>query len=194
MKRRCSLIEDRYANALDIAEDIRSWLDGADRKEKAMKILSQVQEIEHIQAELMNERYNIWTQADDLMNTSGIESDTAWDLWEKSLELREEIEENRQEMHQLLQGALIYDPELTETHQKLVAFEYEDYLSALLDVDKRRNRIFCVGCVSISKPSLRKRPSIGEREQKDNGRRLFFGRKGVGLLGAECKLIVSNRP
>ena len=65
---------------------------------------------------------------------------SAWDLWAESLALHEQIEENRQEIHHLLQGALIYDPELTQTHQKLVAFEYEDYLNALLDADLKRQQ------------------------------------------------------
>ena len=36
--------------------------------------------------------------------------------------------------------ALVYDPELTQTHQKLVSFEYEDYLTALLDADLKRQQ------------------------------------------------------
>ena len=49
------------------------------------------------------------------------ETETGWSLWHQSQKFREQFEANRQEMHQPLQGALIYDPELTETHHKLVA-------------------------------------------------------------------------
>ena len=123
-----------------MASDIRSWLDGAERKEKAMKILSQVQEIEQAQTTLLSKRFEVWSKAETQMKLDGVESDSAWDLWSESLALQEQIEENRQEIHHLLQGALVYDPELIETHQKLVAFEYEDYLSALLDADLKRQQ------------------------------------------------------
>ena len=68
-------IEDRYDDALDMASDIRSWLDGAERKEKAMKILSQVQEIEQTQVTLLSERFEVWSKAETQMKLDGIESD-----------------------------------------------------------------------------------------------------------------------
>ena len=74
-------MEDRYSNALDITEDIRSWLDGAERKEKAMTILAQVQELEDKQIQLMNDRLEIWKQADAIMRVEGCEDENGWDLW-----------------------------------------------------------------------------------------------------------------
>ena len=76
------------------------------------------------------------------MKLDGIESAEAWNLWAESLALQEQIEENRQR-YTMLQG-MVYDPELLR-HIKFVAFEYEDYLSALLDADlKAKMRRQCV--------------------------------------------------
>ena len=77
-------IEERYDDALDMASDIRSWLDGAERKEKAMKILSHVQEIEQAQTNLLNERFEVWSKAETQMKLHGVESTDAWDLWVES--------------------------------------------------------------------------------------------------------------
>ena len=166
-----------------MASDIRSWLDGAERKEKAMKILSQVQEIEQAQTTLVSKRFEVWSKAETQMKLDGVESDSAWDLWSESLALQEQIEENRQEIHHLLQGALVYDPELIETHQKLVAFEYEDYLSALLDADLKRQQKFAEGCVFILSPYHMKRQTIGMNVNRRITKRLQCSVKiGVDLL------------
>ena len=134
-------ISERYNDALEIADDIRAWLDGAERKEKAMAILDQVQTLEVEQTVLMTKSLEAWRQADQVISSDNHETETGWSLWHQSQKFREQFEANRQEMHQLLQGALIYDPELTETHHKLVAFEYEDFLSALLDADTKRQQM-----------------------------------------------------
>ena len=182
-------IEKRYANAMDLAESIRSWLDGAERKEKAMTILAQIQEIELEQVKLMDDSYTIWSQADEQMTKQGFEDDGTWALWNQSKNLQEQIEENRQEMHQLLQGALIYDPELTQTYQKLVTFEYEEYLNALMDADKKRQqKILRRMRIYIESLPREEAQHWTDREQKDHRATALLRKKHGGFIGRRLQI------
>jgi predicted ATPase len=128
---------DRYQDALELADAIQSWLDGSQRKEKALAVIKQANESERRMLQLQEQKRNCWAEADILLSKKGVTSTEAWKLWQKSQQMIEEAEELKHEIEQLLQGALIYAPEMVETHQRLCDIEYKDYLDAVLRKDKR---------------------------------------------------------
>ena len=128
---------NRYHSASDLANEVQSWLEGAQRREKALAIVGQANELGRESIKKQTSGENTWNQADDLITRDGVSSSAGWDLWTKSNRLSKESDDLRHEAQQLLQGALIYDPELVEIHRRLIKLEYDEFLNATLRADVR---------------------------------------------------------
>ena len=59
-----------------------------------------------------------------------IESELGWFHWHQSKELTDNSSRIQQEIEQLLQGALIYDSQLSQIHEKLVEIEFTYVINA----------------------------------------------------------------
>ena len=160
--------EKRYQNAKQLANDIQDWLDGAQRKEKALALLKHTEGMEKTRVQLLQEARQFWMQANACISNEGLDSEKGWALWNKSNISQENADEVQQEIHHLLLAALVNDPELVETHQRLVDFEYQEYVQALLDADKKsrsrseRRMLFYMEYLSESELQYWK-----ERKEKD---------------------------
>ena len=105
-------IADRYRSASDFAEDIFSWLEGAQKRDKALDenaaALSLYEEAMQLEASAVD----IWNQANTTIEAKDSISDELWMLWEQSNGLHQQVKILLRDYRSTLQGALVYDPEL----------------------------------------------------------------------------------
>ena len=179
--------ENRHESAMELAQEIQAWLDGAQRKEKAMEILKQAHTLEEFNRVLEEKIGILWSKAEEVLSTEGGTSQEGWQLWNEIHNLREQIEENRQELHHLLQGALVYDPELIETHQRLAAFAYQDFLDALLKMDthKKNHAIRRLRLYIDNLPD--EKATYWQERQKKDLRSVGLLRKKIGFKKVPAK-------
>jgi eukaryotic-like serine/threonine-protein kinase len=112
---------DRYSSAADLAKDVREWLEGARRREKALAIIEKAKK-KGAEVELLDKRL------ETLIQSQAVEVN-AWDPEEKKLELwgiedeKERILQRREredaEQEYLLRAAFTHMPELIEAHEAL---------------------------------------------------------------------------
>ncbi|MEC7984646.1 MAG: protein kinase, partial [Myxococcota bacterium] len=128
--------ENRYQTVQEFAVEIQRWLEGAERREKALDRLTQTQEIMEKVKDLEKKAQENWTRANQLFQSNTLDSPEAWRHLETAHRLQSQADECNTEIDQLLQSALLYDPEMQETHRRLTEIEYRKYMSAALDADK----------------------------------------------------------
>ena len=131
---------NRFQTARELAHAVQSWLDGAQRREKALAILDQVNTLEQDMKLRIAAAQRSWMEANKTFSAEGIGSETGWKQYEASQVARESHREIQYEIQQHLQGAIVYDPELIEVHRRIVEIEYRGLLEALLHIDKRREQ------------------------------------------------------
>ena len=124
--------DERYQSAEELANQVQKWLDGAERKEKAQEILDKVAKLEDTIAKIKIESKQSWRIADQLITKQGFSSEDAWNFWQNANDLKTQSAELEDEIEQLLQGVLIYDPEMTEVHRRLTRIVYREYMKANL--------------------------------------------------------------
>lgn len=125
--------ENRYNNAKEMVQDIQDWLDGAQQEEQARHLLASISEkkqaIADIEAEIDQCRHN----AGVFLQLDGAHSPEAWENWKKVQDLYEHVQEAKEDIVQLSQGAILHAPHLPEIYQNLIEVEYLDYLEAMMD-------------------------------------------------------------
>ena len=129
-------LTNRYVSALDMAEELQAWLEGAQRSQKALSIIKEVNQIEKQITLLQLEKEKTTNQA-NLIFLNAYSQEDQWELWLTIQNKQKQIKEKKQQIARLLQRALIYDPELQEINRRLIRIEYEGYLAALLRCDHR---------------------------------------------------------
>ncbi|MEC7985361.1 MAG: tetratricopeptide repeat protein, partial [Myxococcota bacterium] len=130
-------LHQRYPDTSLLAQDIQSWLDGVQRKEKARDILQRCAAMEERCRVLLSEAQRAWDLADEQISAKREDAHEGWASWLHAQEKLMRAEEQEQDAHQLLQGALIYAPEMLEIHRRLLALEYKDFTQNLLYADDR---------------------------------------------------------
>lgn len=178
----------RYSSVKTMAQDIQDWLDGTQRRERALSTLLEAEGKETTILS-MNEKCDLlWSQANTLIGTKSDEEIRGWELLDTIHQLRITIEDTQQEIHHLLQGALIYDPELIEIHKKLLSFEYQYFLTALVNQDLRsQNRIqrqmeMYLRNLTADEQTLWKlrwQKDIALLQTSNTGHHQLFGRKSI---------------
>lgn len=128
--------EDRYQSIKDVMHAIQSWLDGAQREEKARSILAEVdrkkQEIADIYLELEALRQELEQKiCQDKVDTK------FWTDWKNIQERQEDILVLEEDCIQAYQAALIHSPEVIDVYRGLIELEYKEYLEALTDMNYR---------------------------------------------------------
>ncbi|MAA80382.1 MAG: hypothetical protein CL916_14095 [Deltaproteobacteria bacterium] len=119
----------RYDTVTELADAIEHWLDGVQRRDKALQILEGIQELEQQQQTLMEENKNLLRLTEEEL-LQDLKSEKAWENWTKVQENKEKVNLLMLEMEQQLHGALIYDSQLPYIHEKLAHIEYSSYLEA----------------------------------------------------------------
>ena len=119
----------RYESVTELADAIEQWLDGAQRRDKALQILEGIKELERQHQELLHDNKQLLHRAEEEL-VQQVNSESAWNKWNTIQENKEKANLLMLEMEQQLHGALIYDSQLPYIHEKLAHIEYTSYLEA----------------------------------------------------------------
>ena len=119
----------RYESVTELADAVEQWLDGVQRRDKALQILEGIKELEQQHQELLEQNKQLLFQAEKELSQN-LNSEVAWEKWNTVQENKEKANLLMLEMEQQLHGALIYDSQLPYIHEKLAHIEYSSYLEA----------------------------------------------------------------
>ncbi|MEZ4322014.1 MAG: SUMF1/EgtB/PvdO family nonheme iron enzyme [Myxococcota bacterium] len=120
---------DRYATAGELASELAAWLDGAQKRARALEVVAQARAL----GPQIQERQSMATvlRSDAKRLMEGVDradpEEQKWPSWEKEDEadrLEREARQLRNELIQKLQGALTHAPDLREAHV-LLADQYQ---------------------------------------------------------------------
>ena len=123
-------IADRYRSAADFAEDIFSWLEGAQKRDKALDEYAAALSLYEEAMQLEASAVDIWNQANTTIEAKDSISDELWMLWEQSNGLHQQVKILLRDYRSTLQGALVYDPELIEANEALATLLVNDIVRA----------------------------------------------------------------
>ncbi len=181
--------QNRYQSAMGLAQAIQSWLDGAQRREKALAVLDQVRNLQLEQVRLKGREQQLWQRANQFFTEEGLQSTTGWEAYEASLQTRESGREIGYESQQLLQGAMIYDPDLVDVHRKIVEIEYRNLLKAMLRIDKRQEqRILRIFRIHLERLPKREQRYWHEKKAKDIGSLYLLRKRRGTFVGRSTQL------
>ena len=96
-------ISERYDTVMELSQAIHSWLEGLQRREKAVSIVNQAVTIEQERKEHKRNMENLWLESNSIISKVNPLVPRGWDLWEQSKQLSNKVEGVQQEC-QLLQG------------------------------------------------------------------------------------------
>ncbi len=124
---------DRYPTAGQLAAVVGRWLDGAERRERALAVLERGNAAAAEGDALRVEARRLRRAADTALERG---SATGWESWEQAEDrLRRALQlELEQEQH--LQGALVYEPELPAAHRALAALHRARHADAVTRGDR----------------------------------------------------------
>ena len=126
---------DRYQTVSEMSSVIQDWLEGAGRRDKALEILDKTHQIEQDIIDVKLFAQELWSKANRLLQDPSADNSSVWNLWNKAHNQREKAKKYEQEVEQLLQGALIYAPEMTDIYHSLIEFEYRELIAAAMRSD-----------------------------------------------------------
>ncbi|MEM9074126.1 MAG: protein kinase [Myxococcota bacterium] len=117
---------ERYADAAALAADLRSWLDGAARRQRARAALADAKIKEGEVGALRNELKALQSELEALNRTLQPFDDVPaklplWKAEDRIEELRDQLEQNEAQLIETLRLALQYDPELDEANRALAS-------------------------------------------------------------------------
>ncbi|MGB0638997.1 MAG: protein kinase domain-containing protein, partial [Myxococcota bacterium] len=121
-------IEDRFQSAEEIASEVRAWLDGAERREKALKEVESARSI--LQKAIENETTSSreWQIADKITTREGRLTEEAWDHWMLAHNARSNAHRLRRLHVRKLEGALVHAQDLEEAHIALGELRINDLI------------------------------------------------------------------
>lgn len=118
--------EDRYADAGHLADALASWLEGAKKRENALALVRQADELEPRIRALRNQARELRTRSERVLTELPADAPVAckreaWDLQDRAAALEQEAELTNVEMLQHLRSALNEAPDTAEAHDRLAA-------------------------------------------------------------------------
>lgn len=133
---------ERYPNAGELSETLMAWLEGSQRREQALRIVEQAEqlrpEIEGLQAQARSLRQQATRTLRDIKAWESIDKKRpGWQLEAEAQALERTAAIREAELIKTLQGALTYAPELAEIHQRLADYYQEKHAQAELSRDFR---------------------------------------------------------
>ena len=129
-------IGERLASAGALAEELKQWLEGAEKRDKA---LAEVEAARQLAEEARGQERKSaaeWREANALLERDGAESDAGWQLWAEARESEAESRKLWRRYVRKLQGALVHAPELEEAHQALAERRIAELVAASATGDR----------------------------------------------------------
>jgi serine/threonine protein kinase/tetratricopeptide (TPR) repeat protein len=129
-------IQDRFSSSEEIASEVRAWLDGAERRDKALKEVESAHATRLKAIEYETTAILEWRTADKITTREELFSTEAWDHWMLAQNARSNAKRLRRLHGRKLEGALVHDPELEEAHIALSELRTKDvvWCTAMDDV------------------------------------------------------------
>jgi serine/threonine protein kinase/predicted ATPase len=112
-------ISARTASAEVLANELRAWLEGDEKREKGLNEVEAARQIADRARGEERKSADEWGQADGILSSEGPESASAWELWRASQESEAESRRLWRRYIRKLQGALVHAPDLEEAHYAL---------------------------------------------------------------------------
>lgn len=114
----------RFQRAQSLAQIIQDWLDGAKKREQALKVVQRALETNKEEHRLIQQAKQLRVESEKLLQgVKAYESEdkkiAAWEKQDKALELAQQASFQKTLREQLLQGALTHKPDLPEAHAAL---------------------------------------------------------------------------
>ena len=128
-------VADRLASAEALADALRAWLSGMERRRQAQEEVRQAAALEAQAAALQRQADGLRAAASARIGPTGPLDAAAWSTWEEAdaLEGTRAEMEARADAH--LQTALVHAPDLPDAHAALAHHRHADLLGALAEGD-----------------------------------------------------------
>ena len=134
-------IKDRYTSAGELAQEIHDWLEGAQKRDKALKEFEIA--VEKLSKAIEKESHyeDCWEKTNLVIQKNNFEVSGNWKFWNEGSSAFKEAGQLRREYRRILQGALVYDPELEEANEALADLLLEDIIIALVSGNREKREI-----------------------------------------------------
>ena len=176
-------IEDRYQSASELAKDVFDWLEGAQKRDRALKEYNVAVEVKEQAEELEATYTQCWSEANDIIQKNGFELESSWTTWEKGDIARKEAIQRRHEYRKGLQGTLVYAPELEEANEALAELLIDDIVRTVaLGEPQKRERFERQFHRHLQYISKSKRHFLRERLEKERKDEIVLLRSRRGDL------------
>ena len=149
-------IPDRYPSAEGVAADVLAWLEGAEKRDKALTEVEGARRTLEQAEQREAEATEMWKKANDLLERSGPTSEAGWEAWTEGKGAEREARQLRHRHMQQMQGALVHDPALEEAHEALAQMRLLELATATAQGDRRAaesiRHAFQHHCTHLSAP------------------------------------------
>ena len=193
-------ISDRYPSATELAQDILDWLEGAQKRDKALKEVEKANQLLS-KAKMLEKKYSkLWSQSNQLFEDKGLTSDEAWKFWKEGEAAKAEAEGHHRLYIRTLHGALVYDSEIEEANLPIAELLINDLVKAVANGERQKRVIlknqFDKHLLPLSK---RKREALLLKFQEESTNEIILLRTRRGALVGrkkqreEIKSTLNNR-
>jgi tetratricopeptide (TPR) repeat protein/serine/threonine protein kinase len=121
---------DRTLSAHALAQGLKDWLEGAEKRDKGLKELEIAREVLADVQRLEIQAAAEWKQASSRIQSEGAESIGGWESWDNNKATQVKIRGLREDHRRVLQGALVHAPDLEEAHNALAQLVLIDIVRA----------------------------------------------------------------
>jgi tetratricopeptide (TPR) repeat protein/serine/threonine protein kinase len=123
-------ITDRTESAAVLAAEVKSWLEGAEKRDKGLEEVAVALQLSVEAQTAERQSIRFWEQANHLLEKEGVGSDTGWEQWTRHSEAAAEGRKLWRRYAHRLQGALAHAPELEEAHEALAQLRMDELFEA----------------------------------------------------------------
>ena len=110
-------MSERFADAGALARTIGDWLEGVQRRQKALAVVEEARAAEDEAAALRQQAGDRWDDADTALDAEGVGSRAGWSAWEEAGRLRQAAELRALAAEQALVEVLAHAPARRVAHR-----------------------------------------------------------------------------
>ncbi len=134
-------LSQRTASAEILASEIKTWLEGAEKRDKGLKEVEAAQQLADQAQAQERKAAQLWRQANARLEEDGAASEAGWALWVESRDADADARRLRRRNIRCLQGALVHAPELEEAHHALAELRLVQLIEAAAVGDRKAREI-----------------------------------------------------
>ena len=176
---------DRHQSATVLAKSVQSWLEGAQKRDKALKEFEAAAGILTSAIEQETSYTENWSQANQRIQVNDFENERSWVEWTAGSKAKMESQQLRRDYRRVLQGALVYDAELEEANEALATLLLEDIILAQAKGERRQREILerqFKGYLQYLSKRMQERLTSELEKRKQDDIRLLRAQRG-SLIG-----------